>query len=307
MDHEFRGIGWRRGEAVANVDEGLLLDSSGRHLEGVLALEEAGPGRVEPVLVLDVSLGLGQGEGLLADVLVLGGHGLDLLAGDGTFGDQLVGIQIQAVLVLADLLVHQRLREHGLVNLVVSIASVSHQIDDTVLVEGGTPLGSHLAHVHHGLWIISINVEDGSVDHTGDVRAVGRGPGEAGIGGEANLVVGHHVDGAVGGVVGQVRQMHRLVDNALAAEGGITVNQDGHDLLALLVAAVELLGTGLALHHGIHSLQMRGVGHHGQADVLVCDAVQALDVGAQMVLDITGALRKKIFIKGCFLFGNSLV
>jgi len=86
--------------------------------------------------------------------------------------------------------------------------------------------------------------------------------------------------------------MHRLVHNALAAEGGVTVDQNGHDLFALLVTAVELLGTGLALHHGIHSFQMRRVGHDGQADVLVCDAVQALDVGTQMVLDITRTLER---------------
>lgn len=290
MDHEFSGIGWWRREPVANVDQGLLLHTGGGHLQGVLALEEAGPGRVQPVLVLDVSLGLGQGEGLLADVLVLGGHGLDLLGGASALGDQLVGVEIQAVLVLADLLVHEWLREHRLVDLVVSVASVSHQIDDTVLVESGTPLSRHLAHVHDGLRIVGVDMENGGVDDTSDIGTVGRGSRETGIGGEADLVVGHHVDGAVGGVVGQIRQMHRLVDDTLAAEGGIAVNQDGHDLLALLVAAVELLGTGLALNDGIDGFQMRRIGHHSQADVLVGHAVQTLNVCAQVVLDISRTL-----------------
>lgn len=294
MNHEFSSVRWWRREAVADVDEGLLLHSSGRYLQWVLALEEAGPGRVEPVLVLDVGLGLGQSECLLANVLVFSGNRLNLLGGDSALGDQFVGIQVETVLVLADLLVHQGLREHGLVDLVVSIAAVSDQINNTILVESSTPLSSHLAHMHHGLWIVSVDVENRSIDDTSHIRTVGRGPRETGIGGETDLVVGHHMDSSVGGVVGQVRKMHSFIDDALSAEGGITVDQNGHNLLALLVATVELLGTGLALHHGIHSLQMGRVGHDSQADVLVCNAVQSLDVCTEMVLDITRALESKV-------------
>ena len=59
--------------------------------------------------------------------------------------------------------------------------------------------------------------------------------------------------------------MHGLVDHALAREGRVTVQQDGHGLLALGVTAVELFRAHLALHHGIHSLQMGRVGDHRQS------------------------------------------
>lgn len=65
-------------------------------------------------------------------------------------------------------------------------------------------------------------------------------------------------------------------------------------LLALVVSAVELFGARLALHDGIHSLQVRGVGAHGEADILVRHAVQALDVCTQVIFHVTGALQLKV-------------
>lgn len=61
-------------------------------------------------------------------------------------------------------------------------------------------------------------------------------------------------------------------------------------LLALVVSAVELLSARLALHDGVDGLQVRGVGAHGQADVLVRHTVQTLDVRSQVVFDVTRAL-----------------
>ena len=98
------------------------------------------------------------------------------------------------------------------------------------------------------------------------------------------------MDGALGGVVGELAHPHGLVDHALAREGGVSVEQDGHGLLALRVTAVELLGPHLALHQGVDGLQVAGVGHHGQANVPVGRSVQSLNIGAEMVLDVTTAL-----------------
>ena len=84
--------------------------------------------------------------------------------------------------------------------------------------------------------------------------------------------------------------MHGLVDDALSGEGGVAVQQHRHDLLALLVAPVELLRPHLPLHHRVDGLQVRRVRHHRQSDVLVGGAVQPLDVGAQVVLDVARSL-----------------
>lgn len=96
--------------------------------------------------------------------------------------------------------------------------------------------------------------------------------------------------------------MHCLEDDALSAESCVTVQHDRHDLLALTVTAVELLGSGLALDDWVAGLQVRWIGDDGQADVLVRDAVQALDVCAEMVFDITGAL-KMVIVSNLDAFG----
>jgi hypothetical protein len=84
--------------------------------------------------------------------------------------------------------------------------------------------------------------------------------------------------------------VHGLENDSLACEGCVSVQQDGHDFLSLSVASVELLGACLSLHDRVAGFQMRGVGDDCQADVLVGDAVEALDVRAQMVLDVSGSV-----------------
>ena len=56
--------------------------------------------------------------------------------------------------------------------------------------------------------------------------------------------------------------MHGFVYDALPGERRVTVEQDGHRLLALGVSAIELLRPHLTLHHGVHRLQMGGVGYY---------------------------------------------
>lgn len=45
-----------------------------------------------------------------------------------------------------------------------------------------------------------------------------------------HLVVHHDVDGAVGGVGGQVTQVESLVHNALPSKSGVSMQEDGHHL-----------------------------------------------------------------------------
>lgn len=59
---------------------------------------------------------------------------------------------------------------------------------------------------------------------------------------------------------------------------------------AVVVSAVELFGFGLALNHGVHSLEVRGVGHQRQSNVPVCDAVYTTMVHAQVVLHVSRTL-----------------
>lgn len=66
------------------------------NLQGVLALEESGPGRIEPVLVLDVGLLLGLVVRIFADLLVLLSHVFHFVGGHYALGDQLIGVFLQS-------------------------------------------------------------------------------------------------------------------------------------------------------------------------------------------------------------------
>lgn len=54
MNNEFGRIWWWRRETVTNVNQRLFFDASCGRLQWILALEEARPGRIQPILVLNI-------------------------------------------------------------------------------------------------------------------------------------------------------------------------------------------------------------------------------------------------------------
>ena len=90
-------------------------------------------------------------------------------------------------------LVHEGLREGGLVDLIVPVLAVAEEVDDDVGLPLAAPLGRQLGRAHHSLHIVAIHVEDGAVEGLGNVCAVRRGAALFGVGGESNLRVGKDV------------------------------------------------------------------------------------------------------------------
>jgi hypothetical protein len=171
------------------------------------------------------------------------------------------------VLLLSNLLVHKRLGEGRLIDFVVTKASVANNIKDDILVEGLTPFNSETASLEDGLGIITVNVEYGgtvALDNVCAVQATTRGRG---VGSETDLVVDDNVNGTTSGAHWKTRHVNSLINNTLTSEGSITVNLDGHDLGALTVLHIVLLGTGLTLNDGVNSLKMRGIRNEGQVNL----------------------------------------
>ena len=71
------------------------------------------------------------------------------------------------------------------------------------------------------------------------------------------------MDRAAGGVAGQRLEVERLGDDALAGEGGVAVDQDGHDrgrvVRDLARLARRLVGARAALDHRVHELEVARV------------------------------------------------
>jgi hypothetical protein len=189
-----------------------------------------------------------------------------------------------------DALVHERLSERRLVGLVVTVLSVTVEINDNIVLELGTPVGSKLADEVDGLDIVGVNVEDRGVNGLGDIGTVGGGSGETRIGGETNLVVDNQVNGTSGGESRERVEAETLVDNTLSSEGSITMEENTHgSTVSLLIVVVVLDSTSLAQDDGVLGLKMRRVGDQRKLNTLA-RRCRTLKVHTKMVLDVTRTL-----------------
>ncbi|GBD41382.1 hypothetical protein HRbin39_00763 [bacterium HR39] len=190
--------------------------------------------------------------------------------------------------VLGDLLVHERLGEARFVALVVAVTPVAPQVDDHVLLELPAVLGGELGHLHHRHRIVAVDVEHRRLDAPRHVGGIGRAAGVGRARGEADLVVDDDVDGAADPIAPQLGHLEALVHHALADEGGIAVDQQRPHPLALRIAAQPLLGAGLAHHHRIDRLEVRGIGREREVHPPPAGH-GAVGGGAEVVLDVARA------------------
>ncbi|KAH3688256.1 hypothetical protein WICPIJ_000727 [Wickerhamomyces pijperi] len=142
---------------------------------------------------------LGLGEGLFQDVpdplLVF----INVSLGEGTFLDQLFGVDVNDRLLLGNLLVHQWLGEGRLIGFVVTVLSVTNNINDDVGVESGSPFSSQVEDEGDTFDIIGVDVEDWGFNGFGDIGWVWGRSGESWVSGETDLVVNNDVDGTTSG------------------------------------------------------------------------------------------------------------
>ena len=181
-----------------------------------------------------------------------------------TFADEQVPIQRPDRGVLRYGLGRQRLGVGWLVTLVVTVPSVSDEIDDDVVVIFG-PVG-------HGepdsrqtrLRIVGVDVDDREAESLGEVACVSCGPAVDRQRGESNLIVDDDVDRAARRVPVQPAEIEGLGNHTLPGEGCVSVDENGDHhrriLLRVLVVSGILEPPGHALHNRIHELEVAGIG-----------------------------------------------
>ena len=140
---------------------------------------------------------------------------------------ELLAVELADGGVALDLRVHEGLGVAGLVPLVVAPAPVADEVDDHVLLEALAVLEGEPRHVDHGLGVVGVHVEGGSVDHLGHVGAVGRAARVLGQRGEADLVVHHDMDRPSGVVPGEAGEVQGLRHDPLPGERRVAVHEDG--------------------------------------------------------------------------------
>jgi hypothetical protein len=204
--------------------------------------------------------------------------------------------------VLADLLVHQRLRERRRVLLVVAELAEAHDVDDDVLVELLAIVERELGAQHDGLGIVAVHVQHRRLDHLDHVGAVQRRARIARVaGGEADLVVDHQVHRAAGVVAAGLRQRQRLHHDALAGEGRVAVHEHRQHRVAFLVAAAIQARLDRALDHRVHDLQVRGVEREAQVHRAAGRRHVARE--ALVVLHVAG---RQVFLAGVVELGEQI-
>ena len=143
-------------------------------------------------------------------VAIVVDHALHRRAVDDALAHQATGIQLPGGRMDLDLLVHQRLRLHRILGLVVAAAPVADEIDDHVLAELHAVVGRQAHGEQAGFRVVAVDVQDGRADHLRDFGAVLRGACVVqAVRGEADLVVDDDVHRAAD-VVARVWDIWKL-------------------------------------------------------------------------------------------------
>ena len=162
----------------------------------------AGPASLKPVGLVRAIARAGLEFGVeIGDPLV--DDGLRLFLADDALGNQLVGIDRAGRLVLADGLVHQGLREHRFVALIMPEPPVAEHVEHDVGAEGLAEFDRDPCCMYDGFRIVSIDVEDRRHDHFRNIGRIGRGPRIMRARGETDLVVHDDVDGTTGAIAAE--------------------------------------------------------------------------------------------------------
>ena len=131
------------------------------------------PGAFQPIGLVGFVIGGGLELGVQMGfeiILDLGGLGL----GHGALGNQLVAQNLARRRMLGDGRVHDRLGEHGLVALVMTMAAIAEHVDDHIAFEFLAEMNRQIGNPADRHRIIAVDVENRRLHALGDIGGIGR-------------------------------------------------------------------------------------------------------------------------------------
>ena len=253
----------------------------------ILSRLETGPASVQPIGLVGL-VAFCHREIIVQRLAILRLHRVQLFRGNDAFLDQPFAIEHHRRWMAGDPLVHQGLGEGRLIGFVVTEAAIAEHVDDHRLLELLPEFDRNLRRIDNRFGIIAIAMEDRRLDHLRHVRWIGRGTRPKRAGGKSDLVIDDEVDRSAGAVSAQPRQPETLGHDTLSGKSRIAVNEQRQNTDAFLVFPLFLLGAGLAEHHRIDDLEMRGIGGQGKMDIVAVK--RPVGGRTQVILDITRSL-----------------
>ena len=179
MDLEAFGDG-----EVGGADLGQCSGANGRHLgivDAAVRLLRHGPFKIRHSLCVlgDNRDGGGLrrvcfGEDALQAFLIVTQQLGCFLFRDVAAANQGLGVEATHGALSLNEVVHQRLRHRGVITLIMTATAVADQVNDNVLTETLLELVRQLGCANNSFWIVPVDMEDGSLNHLGDVGGVHR-------------------------------------------------------------------------------------------------------------------------------------
>ncbi len=155
--------------------------------------------------------------------------------------------------------VEQRLGETGIVIFVVAAATVAIHVDHYIQVKAGAKCNGQADCAVDRLRILSVDMDDGNLQHSCNIRRIPGGSARRRRSGKADLIVQNYVHRAAGGIAGQRAQIKQLLHDSLAGKSGIAVNNKRQHMISLAVTGTVLAGAGPAQNDRRHELEVTGI------------------------------------------------
>merc|ERR1711962_2821 len=116
------------------------MNTCGSNLQRIFTLKETRPWRINPMFIKYLSLLFSSRHGIFQDIFILILNFFKFLFCDCAFINKLLTIEVHNWFKWTNLIVHKRLSKHRLINLIVTVATITNQVNNYIFMESVSPL-----------------------------------------------------------------------------------------------------------------------------------------------------------------------
>ena len=189
---------------------------------------------------------------------------------------------------LLDCAVKQRLCERRLIGFVVPPTPIAIHVDEYITLKLAAEIKRQSDDLRHSFRGFAVHMKDGHAQHPRDIGRIHRRAPLGRRRGESDLIVDDHMKDAAHPVARQFAHVQRLLNNALAGEGRVAVDEQSQDLATVPVAEAILPCAHAAKDYGIDELKMAWIEAQREMD-FAPTARRPIATVAQVILHIAPA------------------